>query len=183
MTSADWECVLSREDVDAGIRRLAARIQPFVDAQECILLAVMTGGMYPLVRLTEELRGDFLIDYCHATRYGDSLTGGRIEWLAEPTIDLAGRTVIVVDDIWDEGTTLAAVAARCGELGAAQVLTAVLFIKERDRAVDARPPELDAGLSVPDRYVFGCGMDMNYHWRHLPAVYALAEQSYEGESR
>lgn len=173
------ECVLTSAEVDSGVARLAAQVQPYVDSSECVLVAVMTGGMYPLVRLAEHLEGDFLIDYCHATRYGDALTGGTIEWLAEPSVDLGGRTVIIVDDIWDEGTTLAAVVERCVELGAARVLSAVLFIKERERSPDARAPELDAGLCVPDRYVFGCGMDMNYHWRHLPAVYALPVQ---GES-
>ena len=169
----DWECVLSSAEVEAGFDRLAAAIQPHVDAGHCTLLGVMTGGMYTLIRLAMKLQGDFLLDYCHAARYGDSMIGGRLEWLREPSLDMHRRTIIVVDDIWDAGETLAAVAGLCAGGNPARVLTAVAFIKDRERPPGSRPPDLDAGLHVPDRYVFGCGMDLNSHWRHWPAVYAL----------
>ena len=179
---ASWECVLDRAAVEAGVERLASRIQPCIDAGPCVLMGVMTGGMYPLIRLIDHLQGDFMLDYCHATRYGDALKGGGLEWIKEPGLDMSGRTLIIVDDIWDEGYTLTAVAERCAGLGAERVLTAVLFIKDRARDPALQAPDLDAGLHVPDRYVFGCGMDMKYRWRHLPAVYALTESDDEAQT-
>ena len=173
------ELVLSEATVEAGLDRLAAALQPLVTGTDCILLAVMTGGLYPLAGLMRRLGGDYRVDYCHATRYAGALTGGGLEWQAEPRLDLRGATVVVVDDIFDAGVTLEAVARYCRERGAKRVATAVLFVKQCDRAPGTPPPEFTAGLSVPDRYVFGCGMDLHERWRQLPAVYALHAQGGE----
>ena len=169
----DAEEILDVATVAAGFDRLAERLQPFVDSGNCVLLAVMNGGMIPTVRLADRLRGDFLLDYCHATRYRGGTEGAELQWRELPHFDLAGRTVIVVDDIFDAGITLQAVAGRCRELGAANVLTAVMLVKDCARDPAAWVPDFDTGLRVPDRYVFGCGMDFDNRWRHLPSVYAL----------
>jgi hypoxanthine phosphoribosyltransferase len=165
--------LLSATEVNKGVEHLAAQLQPLIDEGNCVLLGVLLGGMFPLVRLAQSLTGDFLVDYCHASRYGSAMKGGELEWLREPGIELQNRTVIVVDDIFDEGNTFAAVADLCRQKGAARVLTAALVIKDRHRQVGIAPPDFDAGLHVPDRYVFGCGMDVDQHWRHLTAIYAL----------
>jgi hypoxanthine phosphoribosyltransferase len=79
--------------------------------------------------------------------------------------------VLLLDDILDAGVTLAAVRDACLALGAAQVKVAVLTEKDLGQA---KPIEADyVGLVVPDRYVFGCGMDVYGWWRNLPAIYAL----------
>jgi hypoxanthine phosphoribosyltransferase len=165
--------IISPAEIAAGFDRLAAELQPLVEAAECVLLGIMTGGMFPLVHLAERLQGDFLIDYCHATRYAGGTQGHKLVWLARPHEDLAGRTVIVIDDIFDAGTTLHAVARHCAEAGAARVCTAAMVIKERVRAADVPLPDFTTGLRVPDRYVFGCGMDIYGRWRQLQAIYAL----------
>jgi hypoxanthine phosphoribosyltransferase len=170
------EELLSAAQVQGGLERLSAQIQPLIEQHDCLLLGVLSGGMFPLVHLAQALRGDFLIDYCHATRYKGELRGGELSWLKEPQLNLQGLTVIIVDDIWDEGGTLAAVADYCRKAGAANVLTAVLLIKDRQRPAEITPPDFDAGLRVPDRYVFGCGMDFNNRWRHLSAIYALLDE-------
>ena len=133
----------------------------------------MNGGMIPAVRLADRLNGDFLLDYCHATRYRGATEGAELQWREPPHVDLAGRTVIVIDDIFDAGITLHAVAERCRELGAAKVLTAVMLVKDCARDPATPAPDFDTGMRVPDRYVFGCGMDYDSGWRHLRSVYAL----------
>jgi hypoxanthine phosphoribosyltransferase len=170
----DAEELFSSTQVQAGLGRLTGQIQPLVAANDCLLLGILTGGMFPLVHLAEALQGDFLLDYCHATRYRGELEGGELNWLKEPGLSLQGLTVVIVDDIWDEGVTLTAVADYCRKAGAKNVLTAVLVIKDRGRPTGIALPDFDAGLRVPDRYVFGCGMDLNNRWRHLPSIYALA---------
>jgi hypoxanthine phosphoribosyltransferase len=169
------ELVLTAGDVEGGISRLADQIQPVVAEGNCLLMGVLTGGMFPLVRIAGLLDGDFLVDYCHATRYEGATEGSSLRWEREPGLSLEGRDVIIVDDILDAGITLAAVADYCLANGAATVRTAVLIIKDRDRPVGTPAPDYDAGLHVPDRYVFGCGMDVGNRWRHLTAVYALPE--------
>ncbi len=170
---ADAEEIFSPAEVARGLDLLAARLQPVIDMADCVLIGVLTGGMFPLIHLAERLRGDFEIDYCHATRYAGGTQGRTLVWLERPHVALAGRTVIVVDDIYDAGTTLHAVAEYCAQEDAARVCTAVMVVKERARAAAVPPPEFTTGLRVPDRYVFGCGMDLHGRWRHLTAIYAL----------
>ena len=115
---------------------------------------------------------DAEFDYLHATRYRGETTGSGLAWLHRPAAILEGRTVLLVDDILDEGHTLKAVRDWCEDQGAARVRIAAMAVKQHDRCV----PGLEAdysGFMVPDRYVFGYGMDINEHGRNLHGIYAL----------
>jgi hypoxanthine phosphoribosyltransferase len=171
----DAEALVGADEVQAALAQMAAPLQAEIDAGNCVLLVVMLGGLVPGAWLLQRLHGDFELDYCHVTRYAGRQRGGEPRWLQPPRARLADRTVLIVDDIFDEGITLDYVVEACRELGAARVLTAVLVEKRHARAVARRTPDI-VGLSVPDRYVFGCGMDLERRWRHLPAIYALAEE-------
>jgi hypoxanthine phosphoribosyltransferase len=164
--------IASPAEVQAAWSRLAAAIQPHVDEGACLLLGVMLGGMVPLVKISERLRGDFLVDYCHVTRYRGGTSGGTVEWVQRPRADLRGLTVVVVDDIFDEGHTLLALRHACVEAGARRVLVAVLAHKQHGRALPDIAPDF-IGITVADEYVFGCGMDYQGRWRHLDAIFAL----------
>ena len=164
--------VASPETVHKAWQRLAAGVQPHVDSGPCLLLGVLVGGMVPLVQITGRLHGDFLIDYCHLTRYVGGTSGGAIHWLQRPHQDLRGLTVVLVDDIFDEGHTLAELRRYCESAGARRVLVTVLVRKRHSRPVADLKPDL-WGLEVDDEYVFGCGMDYRQHWRHLDAIYAV----------
>lgn len=164
--------VATATEVTAAWARLAAGVQPWVDAGPCVLVGVMIGGAIPLVRLAERLRGDIVLDYCHLTRYGGGTAGGELAWVQVPRQPLAGRTVVLVDDIFDEGHTLAEARRWCLDAGAAGVRIVVLARKRHDRALPGIAPDV-AGIEVGDEYVFGCGMDYREHWRHLDAVWAL----------
>jgi len=135
---------------------------------------VLAGGLFPLVHLAERLQGSFRLDTCQATRYYGGIEGGELHWLKEPALSLQEATVIVIDDIYDAGITLAAVAEYCSRNGAQQIYTAALFVKDCPRAATVRKLDYSSGLVVPDRYVFGCGMDLHDRWRQLTAVYALS---------
>jgi hypoxanthine phosphoribosyltransferase len=112
-------------------------------------------------------------DYVDVTRYGAATRGGAISWKVAPGTPVSGRTVLVLDDILDEGETLSAVRDKVMAEGARAVSIAVLADKAIRRA---KPLQADfVGLRVPDRYVFGCGMDVGGLWRNLPAIYALKD--------
>ena len=83
-----------------------------------------------------------------------------------------GSVVLVVDDIFDEGDTLKAILDQVRRQGAAAVYSAVLVNKRHERKVPGLTVDF-VGLDVPDRYVFGCGMDYKEYWRQLPAIYAV----------
>ena len=162
----------SEADVEAAYARLAREISSVLSARNPLIVAVMVGGMASASRLASRLDFPVEIDYAHATRYRGAEQGRTIEWLAYPSSDFRGRSVLVIDDILDEGVTLAAILAHCRELGARETFSAVLVDKQL-----ARPRALAradfTGLTVDDRYVFGCGMDYRGYFRNLPAIYAL----------
>jgi hypoxanthine phosphoribosyltransferase len=126
---------------------------------------VFTGQLLPLLAFPLEFAA------IEVTRYGNTTQGRDIDWRLAPKDDVKGRTVLVIDDILDEGITLAAVRARLLAMGASRVLAAVFADKDLGRV---KPIAADfVGVRVPDRYVFGFGMDAYGLWRNLPAVYAL----------
>ncbi len=168
------DLLIPEAEIEAALRRMAGDLQPIIDQGNCVLLGVMLGAMLPLTRLSQMLTGDFQLDTCHATRYQSGLEGKELAWLKQPSVELTDKTVIVVDDIFDIGITLEAVVAACEANGAAKAYSAVLATKEHDRQESGYRPDFFA-LTVPDRYVFGYGMDYRGHWRHVPDIYALRD--------
>ena len=173
-TFPDAVVVATEAEVEAAYQRLAGDLQGFVSAGDCILIGIMMGGMIPMVRLADMLRGGFSMDYCQVSRYRGAARGGELEWLQAPHLELNRQTVLLIDDIYDEGVTLEQVTKSCYQKGAAQVVSAVLVQKQHDRRTGDQLPDF-VGLSIADHYVFGCGMDYQHRWRNLPAIYALQE--------
>lgn len=164
--------LVDRAAVDAAFDRLVLGLQPLVESEPCVLLGVLLGGLMPLARLAARLRGDFVMDTCRVGRYGDATRGGLPQWLAQPRAELRDRHVLLVDDIYDEGVTLEFIAHHCRQAGARRVTTAVLVRKIHARAAAGIRPDV-VGLEVGDEFVFGCGMDYQGHWRHLPEIWAV----------
>lgn len=163
--------LVAPEDVRAAVIRVAGEITAALSDQQPLVLAVMRGGVVFAGQLLPLLPFQLDFDYVDVTRYGDATQGGELVWqMAAPTA-ARGRVVLLVDDILDEGRTLAAVRERLLTLGARRVLIAVFANKDLSHS---KPVAADfTGVQVPDRYVFGFGMDVHGLWRNLPAVYAL----------
>lgn len=169
------ECIASAETVQAAVAQLAASISGELAGDFPLVLPVMGGAIVFAGQLLPKLAFPLEFDYLHVTRYRGATRGGEMEWRVLPGKRVAGRNVLVLDDILDEGETLAAIRDKLIELGAARVWTAVLTDKANGLA---KPIHADfVGLTVPDRYVFGCGMDAYGMWRNLPAIYALKSET------
>ncbi|TNF90520.1 MAG: hypoxanthine-guanine phosphoribosyltransferase [Gammaproteobacteria bacterium] len=163
------ECLYKAEEVVAAVDRLAVRLTVALAEENPLLLCVLNGGLPFTGALMQRLQFPLTLSYVHVGRYGDATRGGELTWHARPREDVEGRHVVLIDDILDEGVTLAALEAWCMEEGASAVTSAVLLEKgEGGRATFA-------ALPCPDRYVFGWGMDFEGYWRNLPAIYALDE--------
>ncbi len=164
-----------RSDVEAALDRLALQIEERVGDRDPLLLCVMTGGLVPAAELFTRLRFPVQLDYLHATRYRGGTRGSDLKWICAPSQPLKDRTVLVVDDILDEGLTLAAILDYCREQGARAVYSVVLVEKLHDRRVGDLRADF-VGLEVEDRYVFGYGMDYHGYLRNLRGIYAVAEK-------
>lgn len=168
---ADADLVCGEEDVRNAVLRLAREITASLEDAFPMVISVMGGAVILTGQLLPLLAFPLEFGAVEVTRYGKGTTGRGIDWRLAPKDEVRGRTVLVIDDILDEGITLSALRDKLLEMGAARVLAAVFADKDLGRA---KPIAADfVGVRVPDRYVFGFGMDAYGLWRNLPAVYAL----------
>lgn len=164
----------SPAEVAQALDRMAAEIAATIGDQDPLLLCVMTGGLVVAGELFTRFDFPVQLDYLHATRYQGTRGTDELKWITPPSQPLAGRTLLVVDDILDEGLTLAAILDYCREQQARAVYSAVLVEKNHDRKHPDVKPDF-TGLQVEDRYVFGCGMDYHGYWRNLTGIYAVKD--------
>jgi hypoxanthine phosphoribosyltransferase len=165
------ELIHSEQVVNLAISKIAEQINIDYANDSPIVLCVMGGAVFFAGQLLPKLKFSLEFDYVQATRYHNETEGKIVEWKVKPKHTIKDRNILLLDDILDEGITLKAVAEQCLLLGASQVKVAVLVEKELNKV---KPIYADyVGLSVPNRYVFGCGMDVYGWWRNLPAIYAL----------
>lgn len=169
LRTADEVC--SAECVTVEVTRIGAEVTAALKDRHPLVLGVMRGSVIFAGQLLPLLRFPLHFDYLDVTRYGGATTGGEITWKVSPGTGVAGRVVLVLDDILDEGHTLAAIRAKLLEAGATEFYSAVFAQKDLGRA---KPIVADfVGITVPNRYVFGFGMDVYGAWRNLPAIYAM----------
>jgi len=171
---AHSDLLVDRPTIDAMITRMGGEIDAALDGERALFLTVMNGALMFAGQLALAIRTDLEFDYVHATRYRGATTGHDLHWLREPLVPMTGRTVLLVDDILDEGHTLKAVRDDCLRRGARRVLIASLCTKRHDRLVEGIASDFN-GIELPDRYVFGYGMDFHEQGRNLPGIYALRE--------
>ncbi len=171
---ASADLLYNEQDVDAALNRMAETINNVLAEHNPLVLCVMNGGIVVGGKLLVRLTMPLTVDAINASRYQNQTVGGTIAWLLEPQTPLQDRTVLIVDDILDEGITLAAIRDYCLAQGAAAVYSAVLVDKilGRDKPIAAD----FIGLTVADRYLFGYGMDYKGYLRNAAGIYACKEQ-------
>lgn len=167
------DLLYSQSEVDTAINAMAAEITEQLQDRDPVIFAVMNGGLVIAGQLLTRLNFPLVASYLHATRYRNTTSGHELEWKVPPMVEFRDRPVLVIDDILDEGHTLAEVMDYLKAEGAASVQSAVLVDKRHDRK--ARP-DLKAdfvGLEIEDRYIFGYGMDYKGYWRNAPGIFAV----------
>jgi hypoxanthine phosphoribosyltransferase len=174
---ANAEEIVSADQVQAAVRNVADVLNQRFDndgtGEFPLVLGVMGGAVVFTGNLLPQLTFPLEFDYIHVTRYGDLDRGGEIVWKVIPRQDVEGRTIIIVDDILDEGETLAHVKQRLLDMGAAEVILAVFADKELDKV---KPVQADiVGLTVPNQFVVGFGMDAHGYWRNLPGLWVIRD--------
>jgi hypoxanthine phosphoribosyltransferase len=167
------DCLFTAQQLEDALAVMALAITQRLAGRDPLVVCLMNGGLVPFGALLPKLSFPLQVDYIHATRYGHRLQGADLKWIAGPYMSPAGRTILLIDDILDEGATLAAIEDYYLKQGAREVFKAVMVKKQRPRSLS-----IDAdfiGLMVPDRYVFGYGMDYKGYLRNAPGIYAVAE--------
>jgi hypoxanthine phosphoribosyltransferase len=165
------ELLVSPQVMNEALDRMAEAITARLAGTDPLVLCVLSGGVIATGLLLPRLQFQLRLDYVHATRYRGTTRGGELHWRYRPSDSIRGEQVLIVDDILDEGVTLEAVVRACEEDGAVGVHTAVLVAKQR-----AHRREADfVGVEVPDRYLFGYGLDYKGYFRNAAGIFAVAD--------
>lgn len=167
LDSADVVC--STATVAETVSRMAVEISDALSDQYPIVLGVMGGAVVFTGQLLPQLNFPLHFDYVHVSRYHNQEYPGQLSWKVFPEDQLEGRVVLVLDDILDEGLTMAAIRDRVMDSGAKAFYSAVLCEKEIGKP---KPIKADfVGITLQNQFVFGFGMDKQGVWRNLPAIY------------
>ena len=166
------DCLADAETVKAAIARMADRINRDL-ANEVVLVCPLLNGSLPFAgMLVPQLKMPLRLDAIQVSRYGYETRGKELEWLS-PMPDVKGETVLLLDDVLDAGVTITLVRSAILAAGARRCVVAVLTEKN---VLRPKPIEADyVALEMPDRYIFGMGMDVFGWWRNLPGIHAMRE--------
>mgnify|MGYP000847671932 CR=1 FL=1 len=167
------ELLYSEQEIDSALEKIAIQLTTEYKGANPLILCVMTGSLMTTAHLLAKLSFPLEVDYIHVSRYGSEIKGGEAKWLHEPTISLRDRNVILIEDIVDEGVTLQLLRNYCVSKGASSVSCATLVEKLDVEKVGEKADYI--GLTVPNRYVFGFGMDYKGFWRNLSSIYAVSD--------
>jgi hypoxanthine phosphoribosyltransferase len=167
-------CLFNEQQVEAALDRMAADITVSLHDQNPLVLCVINGGIIITGKLLPRLDFPLNLDSINASRYRNATSGGdTVHWLYKPATALKDRTLLIVDDILDEGHTLRAIVDYCQAEGAAAIYTAVLLDKALHKD---KPIQADfVGLPVENHYLFGYGMDYKAYLRNAAGIYACKE--------
>lgn len=170
---AEADLLACEAEVTAAIAEMAQMMTSRLSGSRPVFLCIMNGGLIFAGQLLTKLIFPLEVEYVHATRYGSDTEGGLLNWIVRPSRDLEGRTVVLLDDILDEGVTLCSIAEYCRDAGATEVLTAVLVDKRHDRKCKPGYRADFSGMEIEDRFLFGYGLDYKGFWRNAPGIYAV----------
>jgi hypoxanthine phosphoribosyltransferase len=169
-------CLHDMNALNKALDRMAEEITAKIGAKNPLLISVMTGAIITTGHLATRLHFPLEMDYIHATRYRGTNRGGDLHWLVEPRVNLKDRTVLVIDDIMDGGLTLAAIIDYCKQAHAAEVYTAVMVSKDREREAGVNFEPDFVGVTTEDKYLFGFGLDYHEYLRNIPGIYAVGDE-------
>ena len=173
--SDNAELLYNEMQVETAIDNMAETINLFLADRNPLLLCVMNGGIVLTGKLMTRLKFPLNLDVINASRYRNQTSGGDINWLQKPRTSLKDRTLLIVDDILDEGLTLRAIYNYCHEQGASSIYSAVLVNKNLNHP---KPIQADfVGLETENHYLFGYGMDYKGYLRNAAGIYACKELS------
>ncbi|TWU32904.1 hypoxanthine phosphoribosyltransferase [Novipirellula artificiosorum] len=164
--------LLDETQLTTGVHGLADEIDRYYGNQRHLtVIAVMTGSLVLFADLIRRLSMPQRVGVVQASSYRGGTTSGQLHVDAKMMIDVSGRDVLLVDDIFDTGKTLDRLRSMMIEFGANSVKTAVLLHKQRDHAVELRPDFV--AFEIPDEFVVGYGLDYLDMYRNLPYLAVL----------
>ncbi len=163
-------------EVELAVKELSKKINKELADRELVVITIMQGGLVFSGMLIPYLSSPLQLDYAQFSRYGNEEAGGQIKMIKRPSLSLEDKIILLVDDICDRGGTLKSAKELCDDIGAKEVFAAVLAKKnlsEKSTSLIDHTFKLFYALEVPDRFVFGMGMDVKGYFRNAAGIYAV----------
>jgi hypoxanthine phosphoribosyltransferase len=170
--------LLSKEELHGGVARLARDIAACYRDRPLTIIGVLTGSVVLLADLIRLIDVPLRVGVLQASSYrGATTTRGELVINADLMLDIAGRDVLLVDDIFDTGHTLEQVMIKMRQFNPASLRSAVLLRKKARQQVDYEPDFV--AFDIPDEFVVGYGLDFEDMYRNLPYLAALEARDIE----
>ncbi len=172
--------LLSEQQLNDGVRRMAREITNHYGTRPLTIVGVLTGSVVLLADLIRLLEMPLRVGVVQASSYRGGTRRGALTVNSELMLNIEGRDVLLVDDIFDTGRTLVEMIALMKTMKPASIRSAVLLRKDGRQEVDATPEIV--GFDIPDEFVVGYGLDYRDEYRNLKYVGALEPDDLAGEN-
>lgn len=161
--------MISEEEVNARIAEIAAQINEDYKGEEIVVIGILRGGVYFCTELTKRITIPVILDFMEASSYGaGTSSSGQVNITKDLIEDIAGRHVIVVEDIIDTGRTLSLLLDNLRARKPKSLKLCTLLDKPERRIVQV-PVDYN-GFVIPNKFVIGYGMDYAQKYRNLPYI-------------
>lgn len=172
VSEQNLEVLVSKEDIAKKVNEVAAKIDAEYSGQELEVIIVMKGGVCVASDLIRALQTPITLGYMKASSYGkNGASAGELKITGLEDLDLSGKNVLVVDDIFDSGNTMTQLVKKLEEAKPKSLKTLVLLSKKIPRKTQYRPDYVL--FEIENRFVVGYGLDYKEYYRGLDSVYAF----------
>jgi len=170
--------LISEQELTDKVNELGAQISKDYEDKNLMMVSVLKGSVVFMADLMRAITINASIDFMSVSSYGSGTkTSGVVRIIKDLDDDLAGRDILIVEDILDSGMTLSYLSKHIMAKGANSIKIATLLDKPERRKVDVYPDY--KGFVVPDEFVVGYGLDYDEKYRNLPYVGVLKPEIYE----
>lgn len=172
------EILIDASTLQKRVAELGAQISRDYEGQDLLLLCILRGGVVFLVDLMRHITTPHAVDFMAISSYGVGAraSSGNVRLILDLQTDIRGRNVLLVEDIVDSGNTLAYVLELLRTRGPQSLKVCALLDKKERRQVNV--PIDYCGFVIPDKFVFGYGLDLDEYYRNLPFVAVVDEARY-----
>ncbi len=171
------EVLYSEEELSARVRELGAQITKDYEGKSPLLVGVLKGSFVFMADLVRAIDLPCELDFMVVSSYGSGTkTTGAVQIIKDLQVDIAGRDIIVIEDILDSGMTLSYLSGILSERGAASIKICTLLDKPARRVADVTPAY--KGFTIDDKFIVGYGLDYAEKYRNLPFIGVLDPKVY-----
>ena len=166
--------LLDEATIEQRIKELGEEISRDFAGKELVLVCILKGGVIFMSQLAKSITVPVTMDFIRLSSYGNALiSSGEVELGSDLDNDVAGKEILIVEDIVDSGRTLSFLSSLLIKRGARSVKICSLLDKPSRRVV---PVQVDyCGFQIPDKFVLGYGLDYEQYYRNLPYVAYVEE--------